>query len=122
MKIGIIGAGQLARMLSISGTSLGIEFHCIGSSGDCAEDVVSSVTDISLKDKSAVIAWAKQFDVITFENENISHELISIINNQVSVYPSAKSIESSPELVDTKYFPFTVPPKNSIPSSPPSKD
>ena len=36
--------------------------------------------------------------------------------------PSAKSIESSPELVDTKYFPFTVPPKNSIPSSPPSKD
>ncbi len=34
-------------------------------------------------------------------------------------HPSAKSIPSSSELVDTRYLPFTVPPKNSIPSSPP---
>ncbi|WP_423784881.1 hypothetical protein, partial [Francisella tularensis] len=28
MKIGLIGAGQLARMLSLAGTPLGLEFHC----------------------------------------------------------------------------------------------
>ena len=37
-------------------------------------------------------------------------------------HPSAKSIESSPLPVETRKLPLTVPPKNSIPSSPPSKD
>lgn len=48
MKIGIIGAGQLARMLSLAGTPLGLEFHCLGKNGDCAEEVVKTVTDIEL--------------------------------------------------------------------------
>ncbi|MDE4938574.1 5-(carboxyamino)imidazole ribonucleotide synthase, partial [Francisella tularensis subsp. holarctica] len=38
MKIGIIGAGQLARMLSLAGTPLVLEFHCLGKNGDCAEE------------------------------------------------------------------------------------
>ena len=104
MKIGIIGAGQLARMLSLSGTSLGVEFHCIGSAGDCASDVVKSVTNIDLDDVQAVVQWAKQFDVVTFENENISHELISEINKSVNVYPSAKSIEISQDRLLEKTF------------------
>ena len=50
MKIGIIGAGQLARMLSIAGTPLGLEFHCLGKIDECANEVVKTVTDISLDD------------------------------------------------------------------------
>ena len=92
MKIGIIGSGQLARMLSLAGTSLGLEFHCLGKVGDCAEEVVKTVTDIELTKVNDVVAWAKQFDVITFENENIYHELIKEINHEVNVYPSAKAI------------------------------
>src|SRR5690606_2002043 len=38
------------------------------------------------------------------------------------VQPSAKSMESSPLPMETKYFPSTVPPKNSMPSSPPLYD
>jgi len=104
MKIGIIGAGQLARMLSIAGTPLGLEFHCLGKTDECAGEVVKTVTDISLDDTDAVVKWAKQFSVITFENENISHELISTINNEVSVYPSAKSIEISQDRLLEKSF------------------
>ena len=104
MKIGIIGAGQLARMLSIAGTPLGLEFHCLGRADECANEVVKTVTDISLDDIDGVIMWAKQFDVITFENENISHELISTINNEVSVYPSAKSIAISQDRLLEKTF------------------
>ncbi|MDE4961447.1 5-(carboxyamino)imidazole ribonucleotide synthase, partial [Francisella tularensis subsp. holarctica] len=44
MKIGIIGAGQLARMLSLSGTPLGLEYQCLGKNGDCAEEFVKTVT------------------------------------------------------------------------------
>ena len=104
MKIGIIGAGQLARMLSIAGSSLGFEFHCIGKTDECANDVVKSVTDISLNDENDVIEWAKQFDVITFENENISHSLIKAINNDVPVYPSAKAIAISQDRLMEKSF------------------
>ncbi|MGQ4005608.1 5-(carboxyamino)imidazole ribonucleotide synthase [Francisellaceae bacterium CB300] len=104
MKIGIIGAGQLARMLSIAGTPLGFEFHCLGKTDECASEVVKTVTDISLDDTDAVISWAKQFGVITFENENISHELISAINDEVNVYPSAKSIAISQDRLLEKSF------------------
>ena len=104
MKIGIIGAGQLARMLSIAGTPLGFEFHCLGKIDECANEVVKTVTDISLDDTGAVVKWAKQFDVITFENENISHELISTINNQTSIYPSAKAIAISQDRLLEKSF------------------
>ena len=104
MKIGIIGAGQLARMLSIAGTPLGLEFHCLGKVDECASEVVKTVTDIPLDDINAIVSWAKQFDVITFENENISHELISIINSEINVYPSAKSIAISQDRLLEKSF------------------
>ena len=104
MKIGIIGAGQLARMLSIAGTPLGLEFHCLGKAGDCAEEVVKSVTDIDLEKVNDVVNWAKQFDVITFENENISHELIKAVNHEVNVYPSAKAIAISQDRLLEKSF------------------
>ncbi len=104
MKIGIIGAGQLARMLSLSSTNLGMEFYCIGAAGDCASDVVKTVTNIDLENSNSVVSWAKQFDVVTFENENISHELISAINKEVPVYPSAKSIEISQDRLLEKIF------------------
>ncbi len=104
MKIGIIGAGQLARMLSIAGTPLGLEFHCLGKVDECTSEVVKTVTNISLDDTSSVISWAKQFDVITFENENISHELIEAINHEVNVYPSAKSIAISQDRLLEKTF------------------
>jgi 5-(carboxyamino)imidazole ribonucleotide synthase len=104
MKIGIIGAGQLARMLSIAGTHLGLEFHCLGKVDECASEVVKTVTDIPLDDIDAIVGWAKQFDVITFENENISHELISIINSEINVYPSAKSIAISQDRLLEKSF------------------
>ncbi|QIV95748.1 5-(carboxyamino)imidazole ribonucleotide synthase [Allofrancisella inopinata] len=104
MKIGVIGAGQLARMLSIAGTPLGFEFHCLGKAGDCAQEVVKSMTDISLDNINEVVNWAKQFDVITFENENISYELIQAINHEVKVYPSAKSIAISQDRLLEKSF------------------
>lgn len=104
MRIGIIGAGQLARMLSLAGTPLGLEFHCLGKAGDCAEEVVKTVTDIELTKVNDVVAWAKQFDVITFENENISHELIKAINHEVNVYPSAKAIAISQDRLLEKSF------------------
>ncbi|MDE4982540.1 5-(carboxyamino)imidazole ribonucleotide synthase, partial [Francisella tularensis subsp. holarctica] len=76
MKIGIIVAGQLARMLSLAGTPLVLDFHCLGKNGDCAEEVVKNVTDIELTNVNYVVSWAKQFDVKNFVNEIISHELI----------------------------------------------
>lgn len=104
MKVGIIGAGQLARMLSIAGTPLGIEFHCLGKKADCASDVSKSVKDIPLENINEVVEWTKQFDVVTFENENISHELIKAINHDINVYPSAKAIAISQDRLLEKSF------------------
>ncbi|MGB1360901.1 MAG: 5-(carboxyamino)imidazole ribonucleotide synthase [Alphaproteobacteria bacterium] len=93
MKVGIIGAGQLARMLSIAGTPLGLAVSVIGNPDDCGGDVVKDIQNIDLKDTDGLIEWAKTCDVITFENENIDCELVSKINDTTNVFPPIKAIE-----------------------------
>ena len=92
MKIGIIGSGQLARMLVLAGTPLGVTFTCIGNPNDCAGDV-ASVVDIDLHDTNVLLQWATSCDVVTFENENINCDLIKNLHKKTNVYPPLKSLQ-----------------------------
>lgn len=71
MKIGILGGGQLARMLALAAYPLGIRTVCIDPSVDaCAKDV-TNVLAADYADEAQLKAFAEQVDVITFETENI---------------------------------------------------
>ena len=70
--IGILGGGQLGRMLAIAAANLGYRTHIYapGMSGPASE-VSARWTHGAYDDKAAVAAFASQVDVVTYEFENV---------------------------------------------------
>ena len=90
--VGVIGAGQLARMMVPPAVDLGISLSLFAGSGEESGAQVAPHTVGSLSDTKAVLEWASACDVVTFEHELISQELIRAISESgVKVYPSAAS-------------------------------
>ena len=94
--VGVIGAGQLARMMVPPAVDLGISLSLFaGSSTESGAQVANHVVG-SLSDVDAVIQWAKKCDVITFEHEVIAPELIQAIESSgVKVFPKSSSFQFS---------------------------
>ena len=74
--VGVIGAGQLARMMVPPAVDLGISLSLSAGSSSESGAQVAPHTVGSLSDVDAVLDWASKCDVITFEHELISQELI----------------------------------------------
>ena len=90
--VGVIGAGQLARMMLPPAVDLGISLSLFaGSDTECGA-LVAPHTVGSLTDTEAVLDWASHVDVVTFEHELIPQQLIAAIEaSGVKVFPSAAS-------------------------------
>jgi 5-(carboxyamino)imidazole ribonucleotide synthase len=87
MKIGILGAGQLGRMLAISGYPLGHQFGFSGNNNGEPAALLGKMfvaNDVKSLEKFA--------DVITYESENTDVEIIRKMSGNVAVYPSEKSL------------------------------
>jgi len=86
MKVGVLGAGQLGRMLAIAGYSLG---HQFGFSGNSHHEPSSLLGQLFINDNASLVDFA---DVITFESENTDVESVKKIAKTVAVHPSTKSL------------------------------
>ena len=90
--VGVIGAGQLARMMVPPAVDLGISLSLFAGSSQESGAQVAPHTVGTLSDTRALLDWASACDVVTFEHELISQELIKAIEESgVKVYPSAAS-------------------------------
>ena len=91
MKLLILGGGQLARMLALAATPLGIECRIVDAQADgCA----AQVAPFSCRDWSEpealedLLAWA---DVVTYESESIPVPLLESIAGRVPLYPPVRA-------------------------------
>lgn len=90
IKIGLLGSGQLARMMALRAHSMGIQPYVYGGQGtDPAAQVTSNYFPGKLDDKEALRAFLKQVDVATFESEFMDAELLSRLSKQTKtkVFP-----------------------------------
>jgi 5-(carboxyamino)imidazole ribonucleotide synthase len=99
LRLGILGAGQLALMLAEASSALGIEVVCAGQPGDCAEQT-AIVMDVDLKDATAVAAFAKQADLVTIESENIDAAVLQ----GLKLYPNARAVGIAQDRLLEKQF------------------
>ena len=77
--IGILGGGQLGRMLSVAASRLGFKTHIFEPGANPpAADVAHSLTTASYDDAAALSAFAQSVDVITYEFENIPTSALDI--------------------------------------------
>jgi 5-(carboxyamino)imidazole ribonucleotide synthase len=88
MKVGILGAGQLGRMLAIAGYPLNHQFGFSGNNNDEPSSLLGCMFT-GEKNIESLINFA---DVITYESENTDIEIVKAISQKVAVYPSEKSL------------------------------
>ncbi len=94
--VGVIGAGQLARMMVPPAIELGISLTLFAGASNESGAQIAPHTVGSLSDTQAVLEWASHCDVITFEHELIAPELIAALEaTGVKVFPKAISFTFS---------------------------
>ncbi|WP_218221750.1 5-(carboxyamino)imidazole ribonucleotide synthase [Nesterenkonia sp. Act20] len=79
-RVGVIGDGQLARMMAPAAVELGIELHLLAGSADSsAAQVIPHTTLGDYRDPQTVSAFATDLDVITFDHEHVPAEVLSAL-------------------------------------------
>jgi 5-(carboxyamino)imidazole ribonucleotide synthase len=90
--VGILGGGQLARMLSLAAAPLGIRTLVVDSSADACAGQVSQLLVADWSDHAALAEFAAQVDVVTFDFENVPAETAHRLAERVSVFPAPRAL------------------------------
>lgn len=103
--IGILGGGQLGRMLSVAAARLGFRTHIFEPGAQPpAGDVAHAVTTAPYQDADALRAFAKTCDVVTFEFENVPTAALDIIETMVAIRPGREALRISQDRLTEKEF------------------
>ncbi|CAN5704011.1 5-(carboxyamino)imidazole ribonucleotide synthase [soil metagenome] len=105
MKIGVLGGGQLGRMLALTGYPLGLTFRFFDPSPDACAGEVGELINGNYNDKDALARFANGLDVVTYEFENVPVEAARFIEQHAPVHPNPAALEVAQDrLVEKRYF------------------
>jgi 5-(carboxyamino)imidazole ribonucleotide synthase len=104
--IGILGGGQLGRMLSVAASRLGFRTHIFDpTSAPPAGDVAHLVTTAPFEDSDALFAFASTVDVITYEFENIPTLTLDALEDHAPIRPGREALRVSQDrLIEKDYL------------------
>jgi 5-(carboxyamino)imidazole ribonucleotide synthase len=86
-RVGIIGAGQLGRMMALAGYPLGIECRFVDTQADAPAGQLAPIRVAALDDAAALEALARETDVVTFDIENVAVEALRALESIAPVRP-----------------------------------
>ena len=108
-KLGILGGGQLGRMLLRETNKLDIQTHVIDPSIDApCKAYANHFTQGDLLDFDTVYKFGKSVDVLTFEIESVKIFLIFKIKFFISFWRVCLSFDSDPNFSNTSFFNFPI--------------
>ncbi|MDF1748249.1 MAG: 5-(carboxyamino)imidazole ribonucleotide synthase [Alphaproteobacteria bacterium] len=102
--IGILGGGQLGRMLVLAAARLGYRCHIFEPQIDCPASHVAKHTAANYDDTAALDAFAKAVDVVTLEFENVPIAAVERLAESVPVRPGASALAIAQDRVTEKTF------------------
>lgn len=103
--IGILGGGQLGKMLSVAASRLGFETHIYAPEPDAiARSLALHNTIAAYDDEAALTAFAKACDVVTYEFENVPAQTAKIAAKHSNLRPGAKALEVAQDRLTEKTF------------------
>lgn len=101
--IGIIGGGQLGRMLALAGAPLGYKVHIFApDDAPCAADVAARFTRAAFDDADALARFAASVDVVTYEFENLPVAPLEALGDKLR--PGTKSLAIAQDRAVEKRF------------------
>src|SRR5262245_51995616 len=97
MRIGIVGAGQLGRMMALAGIPLGLDFTMYDRSADVPGAAVADLVTGAFDDRQRLAEFARRVDVVTFDWENVPVESARAIAKIRPVWPPPRALEVRPD-------------------------
>jgi 5-(carboxyamino)imidazole ribonucleotide synthase len=103
--VGILGGGQLGRMLSVAASRLGFKTHIFEPGANPpAGHVADVVTTADYEDETALKAFAAAVDVITYEFENVPTSALDLLESLKSIRPNRRALAVSQDRITEKEF------------------
>src|SRR5690606_19732609 len=90
--VGILGGGQLARMLALSGAPLGLRFLVMDTQPDACAGQFAPLLVGDYRDERALAELASKIDVATFDFENVPAESAQWLSECVPVFPNPRAL------------------------------
>ncbi|MBN8260773.1 MAG: 5-(carboxyamino)imidazole ribonucleotide synthase [Xanthomonadales bacterium] len=90
--VGILGGGQLARMMALSGAPLGLRFRVLDNVADACAGQFAPMVVGDYTDGAALAEFASQVDVATFDFENVPAESARWLVERVPVFPTPRAL------------------------------
>lgn len=101
--IGILGGGQLGRMLALAAARLGLDCHIYAPEAESPAFAVSAASTIAdYRDEAALARFAASVDAITYEFENVPVETVQFLEALKPVRPGSKALEVAQERLAEK--------------------
>jgi 5-(carboxyamino)imidazole ribonucleotide synthase len=103
--IGILGGGQLGRMLAVAAAQLGFKVHIYAPDAESvAAEVTAHHSQAAWDDEPRLAAFAAACDIVTFEFENVPVDTVRFLSGHVAVHPGAKALEIAQDRLTEKGF------------------
>lgn len=100
--IGILGGGQLARMLALAGAPLGLRFLVVDSAADACAAQVAPLLRADWRDFDALADFARRIDVATFDFENVPADTAHWLTEHTRVFPNPRALATSQDRLAEK--------------------
>lgn len=102
MNIGIIGGGQLARMMMLAGYPLGFRFVALDPAANACAAPLGKLIQADYDDERALRELAAWADVVTFEFENVPDKSLRFLSEHLPVFPPAHALSLSQDRLKEK--------------------
>ncbi|MFY0692306.1 MAG: 5-(carboxyamino)imidazole ribonucleotide synthase [Paracoccaceae bacterium] len=103
--IGILGGGQLGRMLAVAASRLGLKAHIFEPGAEPpAGQTAHRVTTAPYSDEAALRAFAESVDVITYEFENVPTSALDLLEGACEIRPGRLALATSQDRLSEKTF------------------
>jgi len=104
MIVGILGAGQLARMIALAGYPLGLDFIFLDPSADACANKLGEHLHGDYNDPRLLAELAERADVVTYEFENVPADVAEFLAAHTRVYPPAQALAVAQDRLVEKNF------------------
>jgi len=103
--IGILGAGQLGRMLALAGYPLGLRFRFLDPALDAPAGHLAEHIHAGYMDTATLERFSAGLDAVTYEFENVSVAAAHFLSERLPVYPPPAALEAAQDrLVEKTFF------------------
>lgn len=102
MTVGVLGGGQLGRMLALAGYPLGMRFRFLDFDAEAPARDVAPLVHAPFDDRAALDRFAAGLDVVTYEFENVPVDSVRHLATRVPVVPPARALEAAQDRLSEK--------------------